>query len=544
MLWVIFDDKNRFLKICQMNNGKICISVCAETADELIEQIKRAEILADVIEIRFDCLNESEVKNVLKELKSLRQKLGKPFLITFRPKEQGGNCEIDFFDRIGFWLFEREIREMDFVDIEFDLFCDGGHNWKLHELKNSQIICSYHNFNQIYRRLNYLYERLAYTKLSFTVLKKKTHLLQSKIEKSIIKIATQTHDITDSLPVWELLKFAKREDRQIIPIAMGESGKWTRILGLAHGAFMTYASLDSGQETAPGQVSARDLTEVYRAKELDETTEIYGILGSNTSVSMSPYIHNAAFKFHALNSVFVPLQVQNLDEFIKRMVKPETREIELNFKGFSVTIPHKQTIIKHLDFIDETARKIGAVNTVKIINGKLHGYNTDAQGFIEPLLNSYGDLSGAKVAVIGAGGAARACVYALKQNGAEVTIFARDIEKAKNLAEEFQVNLEELTKTNFSNFDILVNTTPLGMKGKAEGETPVLAEQLKDLHLVYDLVYIPFQTQLMSEADAAEVPKIGGLAMLIAQAMQQQKIWTGLDAPMQEMSRAALKMLS
>ena len=127
-----------------MNNGKICISICAETADELIEQIKRAEDLADVIEIRFDCLNESELKGIKTNIKSLREKIKKPFLITFRPKEQGGKRELDYIDdRIGFWLHCREIRGMDFVDIEFDLFCDEGHNWKLYELKNSQFISSY-----------------------------------------------------------------------------------------------------------------------------------------------------------------------------------------------------------------------------------------------------------------------------------------------------------------------------------------------------------------------------------------------------------------
>lgn len=306
---------------------------------------------------------------------------------------------------------------------------------------------------------------------------------------------------------------------------------------------LTYAALEIGKETASGQVTAREFAEVYRARELNETTEIYGILGSNTSVSMSPYIHNAAFKHHNLNAVFVPLQVNDLDEFIRRMVKPETREVELNFKGFSVTIPHKQPIIKHLDFLDETAAKIGAVNTVKIVDGKLHGFNTDAQGFIEPLLNFYGDLKNAKVAVLGAGGAARACVYALTKEAANVSVFARNPEKARDLTDAFQVELKEIDNADFKDFDILVNTTPLGMRGKAEGETPILAEQLKNLHLVYDLVYVPFQTALMDEADKANVPKIGGLAMLIAQAAEQQKIWTGKDAPLDEMSRVALRKL-
>jgi 3-dehydroquinate dehydratase / shikimate dehydrogenase len=519
-----------------MNDGKICISVCAKTADELIEQIKRAEVLADVIEIRFDELNQEQFDSFLSKLKILRKTIKVPFLATLHStKTTNGNCgtAIRYGVLPAILCKIGQLQVVDFIDIDYEFLIgkmlDFETKQSLLNLGNThKTIGSFHDFDE--------------TPL-IAMLQKYRYQLSKNSD--IAKIAVHTKDITDTIPIWKLLGKAKSENKQIIPIAMGESGKWTRILGLAHGAFMTYAALDTGQETAPGQVSAKDLIEVYRTKELDEQTEVYGILGNNTSVSMSPYIHNAAFKFHGLNSVFVPLQVHDLDEFMRRMVKPETREIELNFAGFSVTIPHKQNIIKHLDFIDETAKKIGAVNTVKIVDGKLHGYNTDAQGFIEPLLNSYGDLTDAKVAVLGTGGAARACVYALKTHGADVTIFARDLAKAKDLAEDFDVSFADFKFqiSNFKDFDILINITPLGMKGKAEGETPVLAEQLKGLHLVYDLVYIPFQTQLMNEADAAEVPKIGGLAMLIAQAMQQQKIWTGKDAPMKEMSRAVLERL-
>src|SRR5262249_54836428 len=155
-----------------------------------------------------------------------------------------------------------------------------------------------------------------------------------------------------------------------------------RILGLAHGAYLTYASLESGSETAPGQISAEDMKNVFRVKELDESTDVYGIIAGDTSYTMSPYVHNAAFKAAGVNAVFVPLQVSDLDEFIRRMVRPETREIELNFKGFSVTNPHKQAIVRHLDFLYETARNTGAVNTISIENGKLYGHNTDADGFL------------------------------------------------------------------------------------------------------------------------------------------------------------------
>ena len=501
-----------------MNNGKICVSVCAETADEMLKQIRRAENLADVIEIRFDCLAKNEIGKFYTKFDRNWEISDVPFISTFRPKGQGGKRELNWKERQEFWNSGNEIG---WIDCEED-FIEDSFSWLWEER-----ICSYHDFETTPENLSTIYRRLK------------------GAETDIIKIAIQADDITNTIPIWKILEKAKSENKQIIPIAMGEAGKWTRILGLAHGAFMTYASLDAGQETAPGQVSAKDLIEVYRAKELNEKTEIYGIIGGNTSYSMSPYMHNAAFKSAKLNAVFVPLQVGNLDEFMTRMVKPATREIELNFKGFSVTIPHKQNIIKHLDFIDDTAQKIGAVNTVKIIDGKFYGYNTDAEGFIEPLKNAYGDLENVKVAIFGAGGAARACVYALTQENADVTIFARDLEKAKALAREFKIQDSrfKIQDENYGEFDILVNATPLGTKGKSENLSIAEAEQIKDVNLIYDLIYNPFQTRLMAEADKVHVPKIGGLAMLVAQGMKQFEIWTGKPAPMKEMSAAALRKL-
>lgn len=509
-----------------MNDGKICVSVCAQTTDELIAQIKRAEDLADVIEIRFDCLDESEfdILDAKESEKTFNKILGNKFfrdaiILTFRSREQGGKRNLTLEQREEFWNFAQDAWGGDFEEDVVE-----NHLYWLY----SPIICSYHDFNGVPENLFEIYERIK----------------NAKANVDVIKIAVKADDLSDTIAVWKLLERAKSESRQIIPIAMGESGKWTRILGLAHGAFMTYASLETGGETAPGQVSVVDLIDVYRVRELDERTEVYGIIGGNTSYSMSPFMHNAAFKFHELNAVFVPLQMQNLDEFVRRMVKPETREIELDFKGFSVTNPHKQNIIKHLDFIDETAEKIGAVNTVKITDGKLHGYNTDVQGFIEPLLNSYGDLTGAKVAILGAGGAARACVFALQKHGAKVTLFVRNLAKAESLGADFKVELKELSKkSDFNDYDILVNSTPLGTKGELESETPANAAQFERVKLAYDLIYNPFQTKFMHEAAKVHVPCIGGLAMLTAQAAQQQKIWTNLDAPVKEMSAAVLRRL-
>ncbi len=508
-----------------MNNGKICVSVCAETVDEFIKKIERAAEIADVIELRIDCLRSRINGKLLDGINKTRKSFIGKLLVTYRPKSQGGKADLTFQEREEFWIHSHIFEFVDWADIEEDIPETKSNN--LWGKAFETVIKSHHSFSTVPENV----ENILGSLTSNT--------------DNIAKIAVKSNEITDSLAVWKLLKPAKSDNKQLIPIAMGEAGKWTRILGLAHGSPITYASLEEGNETAPGQISARDLIEVYRVKELDKQTEVYGIIGNPVSHSLSPYMHNAVFKHHKLNAVYIPFEVSNLDEFIKRMVREETREIDWNLKGFSVTIPHKEAILKHLDFIDEDARKIGAVNTVKILDGKLHGYNTDAEGFIEPLRNYYGDVQNANIGIIGNGGAARACIYALKKHRANVTVFARNLEKNESLANEFRVQSSEfkVLENDFSSFDILVNTSPLGTKGELENETPAIAEQIKNIHLAYDLVYNPIETLFLREAKSVEIPTIGGLKMLVAQGMKQFEIWTELDPPAKIMKETALDCL-
>ena len=172
-------------------------------------------------------------------------------------------------------------------------------------------------------------------------------------------------DITDSLPLWNLLKRARKENVKFIPVAMGEAGKWTRIMGPAFGAPLTYGSLDTGKETAPGQITAKDLIGIYRVKELTEKTQVFGVIGDPVSKSLSPYMHNPAFQANGINAVFMHLEVKDLKRFITEFIPGSG----LNFGGLSVTMPHKQAIIPFLDNIDDAAKAIGAVNTVRIENG-------------------------------------------------------------------------------------------------------------------------------------------------------------------------------
>ena len=505
-----------------MSEKKICVSVFAETADELVSKLRRAEADADVIELRFDGLDPEGIRNAFAHLRSDKQ-----LLLTMRPKEQGGRSARNATERVGFWTEYALHKTIDhrsiWVDQEHDLLPQKEFMFWLDQFF---VVRSKHYFEGHIADLNKAYDALA-------------------SDSEVAKIAVSSKDVLDTIGIWRLLQRANEENKRLIPIAMGEAGKWTRVLGPAYGAFMTYASLESGGETAAGQITVEDMKQTFRVPDLDRETSVYGIIAANTSYSVSPWMHNAAFRSAGLNSVFVPLQTTDIEGFLTRMVKPVSREIELNFAGFSVTNPHKETIIPLLDEVDDTARAIGAVNTVKVNDGKLTGYNTDAQGFIASLKPAYGELAGTRVALFGAGGAARACVKALRDAGATVTIFARNQTKGQALAEEFSATCESSAGDRImgDEFDIVVNSTPLGM-GTNSNFAVLTAPQLRGLKLVYDLVYNPSETRLMREAKTAGVAAIGGLEMLIAQGAEQFKIWTGLEAPIEEMRVAVEKRLT
>lgn len=499
-----------------MNNGKICIPVCSETAAGLIAEIRRAVELADIVEIRFDCLLPGELTAAVSAVSAVSgTDLGKPVIATFRSPDEGGHGSPSLAERVEFW---RNLPNgFEHCDVEQDVAPTVG------KLPNR--IVSFHDFGGVPENISSVYENLSSL-------------------GEIVKIAVRTEDAADAIPLWKLIERASADAKKLIPVAMGDAGKWTRILGLANGAYLTYASLESGSETAPGQITVTDLLGTYRAKELNSDTTVFAVLGDPIAQSLSPYMHNPALVATGMNAVFLPLLVKDIGNFFRRMVRKESREVELNFGGFSVTMPHKQSIMPFLDAIDPTAAVIGAVNTVKIENGKLTGFNTDAPGFITPLKAKFGDLHGSNVAVFGAGGAARAVVYALKQEKADVTIYARDGRRAKQLADEFEVNSAAISEVEdgvrlADRHDIVVDATPLGMKGPHEAETLFSADQLAGVKFVFDLVTKATDTPIIREAKLAGVPTLGGIEMLIAQGMKQFEIWTGNAAPEETMRRAA-----
>ncbi|HST53104.1 MAG TPA: shikimate dehydrogenase, partial [Pyrinomonadaceae bacterium] len=359
----------------------------------------------------------------------------------------------------------------------------------------------------------------------------------------VFKIAARANAITDCVGVVRLLERARRDGRELIAVSMGEAGLLTRVLAPSRGSFLTYGSLDAAHATAPGQITARELRELYRVPLVNARTLITGLAGSPVSHSLSPRIHNSAFRALGLDAVYIPFEVADVSDFVLRMVRPSTRELSWSLRGFSVTAPHKTSFMSHLDWIEKTAREIGAVNTVVIEGDELRGYNTDAAAALKPL-DGLMNPRGTRVAIIGAGGAARALLWSLREHGARSTVFARDVERARATARDFGAEPAQVEGASFDGFDLVVNATPLGTRGASERETPATVAQLRGARVAYDLVYNPRETRFLREASAAGCATVGGLSMLVAQAAAQLKLWTGLDAPLASMKAAVEEQMS
>jgi shikimate dehydrogenase len=278
-------------------------------------------------------------------------------------------------------------------------------------------------------------------------------------------------------------------------------------------------------------------------------TKVCGLIGDPIEHTMSPAMHNAAFKETGLDYVYVAFGVKSND--LGKAIKGMRA---LNMAGLNVTIPHKVNVIPLLDKLDPLAEKIGAVNTIVNDNGVLTGYNTDATGFLQPLLEKGIEPEGKYVAVVGAGGASRAVSFILADRGANLVIINRleELDWAAELAERItqafgkEVNAMELTRENLAGAlekaDILVNATSVGMSPKVD-ETPVPATLLKSGLIVYDVVYNPIKTKLLNEAEAAGAEIISGIDMLVWQGILAFEKWTGVKPPFDLMKAEAVKFL-
>ena len=272
-------------------------------------------------------------------------------------------------------------------------------------------------------------------------------------------------------------------------------------------------------------------------------TDVYGIFGYPVKHSLSPLMQTAAFNALGIDAVYVPFEVspENLENAVEGLKA-------MGIKGINVTVPLKEKIIPFLDSIDETARFMGAVNTVKNVDGKLYGYNTDGDGFVDSLKEEGIGIGGKKVLIIGAGGSAKAIAYSLLKEGVERIVIAnRTFEKAENLAVRLNeigavdpVSLDYLNSI-VDKFDILINTTSVGMR---ESDPSLFDYSLiKPGTVVVDIIYKPFETKLLKVAKSQGAKTINGLEMLIHQGARAFKIWTGKEPPIEVMRKALLSIL-
>jgi len=354
-----------------------------------------------------------------------------------------------------------------------------------------------------------------------------------------IKIAAACRSLADAR---RLLSLARRR-RDVVLVPMGEDALALRILALREGSALAYAPVE--QPTAPGQISLAEMQRTYRLDRRFGTTaggptprtRVYGVIGDPLGHSLSPLMHNAAFAARRVNAVYLPFRVSAKGSALRDFLASVG---PLGIRGFSVTIPHKQAILRHLDGCDPLAAQIGAVNTVVVRpGGRLYGYNTDYVGVLRAI-ESRIPLRGSRILLFGAGGAARASAFALAHAGAAVVICARRPAQALELARAINGTVVGRRSLRSEFFDAIVNCTPVGMH--PGGGSPLESAEL-NCRLVMDLIYRPRKTELLRRAERRGIAVISGVEMFVAQGVAQYRIWQGRRAPAAVMRRVVMAAL-
>jgi 3-dehydroquinate dehydratase/shikimate dehydrogenase len=511
----------------KLRHGKICVAIQAATPTEMLERAALALQDAKFLEFRLDSL--SNPAGMLPRLKSFLAAHPTVTAIgTCRRKPNAGNFVGSLTEELSI-LQKAAKAGCRIIDLEVESAEEASpaHLEKFRaalQAAGASLLVSFHDFSKT-RSLEHAADRIA------------------AFAPEYIKVVSTAQTLSDNLAVLRLIEDRATASRAV-GIAMGEEGLVSRVLGPREGAAFTFASLEDGDEaasnlaTAPGQVSARTLRRLYRADKLDAETRIFGVAGNPITHSLSPLMHNTAFQREKVNAVLLPLRAKSAADLISLM-------IELPMSGAAITMPLKLEVLPYLDQIDVLARRIGAVNTLRVsADGKLYGYNTDVYGVVRPLEQRM-ILKGARIAVLGAGGAARAAVFGLVDAGAEVFIVNRTHENAAALARAAKAKAlkhEQLAKHSAKHhFDAIINSTPCGMKGSAQALP--LAENELNAGLVFEMVYNPLETPLLRLARSRGIPTINGLEMFVQQGARQFEIWTGRTPPEAEMRRVVEREL-
>jgi 3-dehydroquinate dehydratase/shikimate dehydrogenase len=486
----------------------ICVSIGRGRHRHVIAEHKHlAEQGAKLVELRLDYISgQVNLQRVLHDRPT-------PVIITLRRHQDGGK-----------WPGTEEARQLllrtaivqgvDYVDLEEDVAA------KVPRYGKTKRIISLHDFRKTPDDLPAIHARLR------------------ALDADIVKIATLANDPHDNLRMLDLVKNA---EVPTIGICMGEMGIPTRVLCGKYGSPFTYATFHQERSLAPGQLSFQQMQELYGYEQINAETEVYGVIGDPIAQSMSPLVHNKAFRQAGLNKVYLPFRIprEDVGSFLDEAQR-------LDIRGLSVTIPHKEAILKKLTKVDGGVKGVGAANTILFKDNEVIGYNTDYRGAMDSLEKAMNlphgapePLKGKTAMVLGAGGAAKAIAYGLKRRGAEVIITGRTLEHAEALAKRLECKSLEWGARHAPAIDILINCTPIGMHPNVD-EAPYEKHRLRPSMVVFDTVYNPETTLLVKEAKVKGCNVITGVAMFIRQAALQYELFTGQPAP-EDLMREELK---
>jgi 3-dehydroquinate dehydratase/shikimate dehydrogenase len=485
---------------------RVCVPVVGKNAAEMVEKAEQVARDIPFIEFRLDYLSTPSL--FLPKLKSFIEYHPHVTLIaTCRRAKAGGKFKGSIAAEIDI-LAKAAALGCHLVDVELET---ASHlkpaDWNKLK-KNAQVILSFHDFRGT-KKLDETFAKMEDYPVDF------------------LKMVTTATSLHDNVVMMKFLE--KRGDqRPMIGVSMGEQGIISRALAVRAGSIFTFGAANPGEETAPGQIAARTLIDTYRIEQVDAATRVYGVVGDPIAHSLSPAMMNAAFRRENLNAVYLALHAKTIGDLMQCV-----RDIPIH--GLSVTMPYKTEILKYLDKTDPVTQKIGACNTV--IRGgdaKLYGFNTDVAGVIRPLEQRLA-ITGSKFLVLGAGGAARAAVFGLKERGAEVYILNRTAAAAQKLAKQAKAKAIQKSQLAKLTFDAIINATPVGMKG--EQDKPMISEKEMNTRYAFEMVYSPTETKFTKMARAKGIHVIPGIEMFVHQGARQFEIWTGKPAPFDEMQR-------
>ena len=513
----------------------LCVAIFVTSVEQAKRDIATAvEAGADMVELRLDSFTDAE------QIALLARNPVVPLILTCRASYEGGNCPLPDDERFPILLAAGQEDRRNLIDIEFAAVQGRpGLWWRT----AGGVVVSAHDFASRPARL--------------------TNLLldMNAVNANVTKVVWTARTVRDNLEAFEILQ---QRQKPTIALCMGEAGMISRVLAKKFGAFLTFASLEPGGGTAPGQISIHDMKRLYRWDALNPQTKVYGVVASPVAHSMSPAVHNAAFDETGHDGVYLPLLVSAGYESFKAFMESFLSFEGLDLSGLSVTLPHKENALRYLKEkgaeVEPLAERIGAVNTIVVgrnpnaETSTLRGLSTDYAAILDSITDKLGvkrtDLSNYRVAVIGAGGTGRTAVAALAHCGATVVVYNRTRDRADALAAEFngksgKVVAAPLEKLCDSCCQAYVNTTSVGMHPNVDasplGDAP---PKFTPDTLVFDTVYNPPETMLLRQAAAAGAKTVGGIEMFVRQAAAQFEAWTGLKAPAATMRRVVEQRLA